>query len=159
MRSPIFILAGWNALYLDKTGKIYPLFSRNMCPLKREKSACMAAAWAFLISTRLIIDWIRVKIGRRKKPLSLHTIRYRLRLWYAYFDSALLNAAWSYAISWARARSIWQLGHVWRHSFRMSHTHLKEQSELILYTGGLPVIRKVLKTRIWGVPPACLGSR
>ena len=25
-----------------KTGKIYPLISRNMGPLKREKSACMA---------------------------------------------------------------------------------------------------------------------
>ena len=29
----------------------------------------------------------------------------------------------------------------------------------LLYTVGRPVIRKVLKIRIWGVPQACLGSR
>ena len=28
-----------------------------------------------------------------------------------------------------------------------------------VYTVGRPVIRKVLKTRIWVVPPACLGIR
>ena len=28
-----------------------------------------------------------------------------------------------------------------------------------LYTVGRPVIREVLRTRIWGVPPACMGSR
>ena len=29
----------------------------------------------------------------------------------------------------------------------------------ILNRAGRLVIRKVLKTRIWGVPPACLGNR
>ena len=29
----------------------------------------------------------------------------------------------------------------------------------LIYTVGRPVIRKVLKTRNWGVPSACLGSR
>ena len=29
----------------------------------------------------------------------------------------------------------------------------------VLYTVGRPVIRKVLKRTIWGVPPDCLGSR
>ena len=29
---------------------------------------------------------------------------------------------------------------------------------LSLYTVGRPIIRKVLKIRIWGVSPACLGS-
>ena len=28
-----------------------------------------------------------------------------------------------------------------------------------LYTVGRSAIRKVLKTKIWGVPPACMGSR
>ena len=43
--------------------------------------------------------------------------------------------------------------------------HLQREGEIVLsdgkndYTVGRPVIRKVLKTRIWGVPPACLGSR
>ena len=30
---------------------------------------------------------------------------------------------------------------------------------LEMYTVGRPVIHRVLKPRIWGVPPACLGSR
>ena len=29
----------------------------------------------------------------------------------------------------------------------------------LLYTLRRPVMREVLSTRIWGVPPACLGSR
>ena len=33
------------------------------------------------------------------------------------------------------------------------------KARVIQYTVGRPVIRKVLKRRIWGVPPACLGSR
>ena len=28
-----------------------------------------------------------------------------------------------------------------------------------IYRGGQPIIRKVLKIRIWVVPPVCLGSR
>ena len=28
-----------------------------------------------------------------------------------------------------------------------------------IYSAGRPIIRKVLKTRTWVVPPACLGSR
>ena len=36
---------------------------------------------------------------------------------------------------------------------------LKEHKGNNYYTVRRPVICKVLKIRIWGVPPACLGSR
>ena len=42
--------------------------------------------------------------------------------------------------------------------------HLQREGEIVLsdgkndYTVGRPVIRKVLKTRIWGVPPGLLGQ-